>query len=159
MRKEGSFSQQSRHRATVCLGGRIEDLSGFCAFCVCGSSSEVHVNLHVRARVTHVCVKMKRLLMGSGIIFTFSPWCASSHTCTLALTPYPSTTTPLHFHFPPTNLISGMPHAEPSANTGAQCDSHAQPHPPTPNPTPTITPGTSYAFSSLQMQPHSRLHG
>lgn len=53
--------------------------------------------------------------------------------------PFPLVLPHPHAHLPsplpptltlPTNLISGMPHAEPSADTGAQCDSRIPPQPP-----------------------------
>lgn len=57
--------------------------------------------------------------------------------------PFPLVLPHPHAHLPlplppnltlPTNLISGMPHAEPSADTGAQCDSRIPPRPPPPHP-------------------------
>lgn len=104
-----------------------------------------------------VCIDEKTVLMGSGTTITLSPWCFLTlmHTC-----PYP--------HPPPTSHPSQPPpphhhqsdkwHAEPSVDTGAQCDSRAHPIPLTlPS---SITPGTSSpSFSSLQMQPLSRLQG
>lgn len=88
----------------------------------------------------HVCLCVywsKDVLMGSGISLTLSPlWFLTlAHSYPyphppwlLPLAPPPLTPTL------PTNLISGMPHAEPSADTGAQCDSRAppSPHPPPP---------------------------